>query len=108
MELYYPNSAYILPENDSSWRSHESCSQVTVEYAVLNDAQPVPGAPASDLGETSAGIDRNDDRFKDLPRDATIKEQLWCERCKVGLEAWCEDWCLFSELFGCLGLKYEN
>jgi len=47
-----------------------------VEYAVLNDAQPVPGAPASDLGETSAGIDRNDDRFKDLPRDATIKEQL--------------------------------
>lgn len=54
-----------------------------MEYAVLNDAQPVPGAPASDLGETSAGIDRNDDRFKDLPRDATIKEQLWRESSDV-------------------------
>eukprot|EP00438_Fugacium_kawagutii_P035932 Skav228005 [mRNA] locus=scaffold390:478769:481359:- [translate_table: standard] len=52
--------------------------EVSVEYAVLNVAgtERAADAPASDLGETSAGIDRSDDRFKDLPRDATIKEQL--------------------------------
>ena len=47
-----------------------------MEFAVLSDAQPAAGAPASDLGEVSPGIDRSDDRFKDLPRDATIKEPL--------------------------------
>ena len=50
--------------------------KVTVEYAVLNDAQPTAAVPGSDMGEVSPGIDRSDDRFKDLPRDATIKESL--------------------------------
>jgi len=69
------NSAGIFQSSGSGPMGNEPAAlPVTVEYAVLNDAQPVPGAPASDLGETSAGIDRNDDRFKDLPRDATIKE----------------------------------
>jgi hypothetical protein len=51
-------------------------SKVAVEYAVLNDAQPTAAVPGSDMGEVSPGIDRSDDRFKDLPRDATIKELL--------------------------------
>ena len=43
---------------------------------MLNDAQPTAAVPGSDMGEVSPGIDRSDDRFKDLPRDATIKELL--------------------------------
>ena len=49
--------------------------QVSVEYAVLNVGAAPAAAPTSS-GDVSPGIDRNDDRFKDLPRDATIKECL--------------------------------
>lgn len=56
--------------------------------------QRAADAPASDLGETSAGIDRSDDRFKDLPRDATIKEQLGLAGNQLG------SWRLESMVYG--------
>ena len=43
---------------------------VAVEYAVLSEAVTGGGAAVPAHGETSPGIDRSDDRFKDLPRDA--------------------------------------
>lgn len=69
------NSAGIFQSSGSGGMGNQPAElPVAVEYAVLNDAQPTAAVPGSDMGEVSPGIDRSDDRFKDLPRDATIKE----------------------------------
>ncbi|CAK9008572.1 unnamed protein product [Durusdinium trenchii] len=67
------NSAGIFQSSGSGSMGNKPAElPVSIEYAVLKDA--AAGAPVPSHGETSPGIDRSDDRFKDLPRDATIKE----------------------------------
>jgi len=67
------NSAGIFQSSGSGSMGNKPAElPVSIEYAALKDV--AAGAPVPSHGETSPGIDRSDDRFKDLPRDATIKE----------------------------------